>query len=462
MSSAAMSVPIGRDDRPSASIETRELYVWFTIALFIADFLKSQPAIDFHALYETVLPSFSVLHLLAWGAVVRLLLIDPRRAPASWRQFLFIGGLALINFFHSRYMTWAAEGLFSGFLFWSARSGSAQRSAAVVLWALFAQAIIGPAIFSALTPYFLRADAALVGVALQATQAGYVWHGNIIEKTGWAIEVANGCSSFHNISLAVLCWVTLTKLRRDTWIRSDFLFAGLSCLAMFVMNAARIYLIAQGPEAKFYWHDGDGAQIFSLAATVVIAAVSQWAPVWERPNVARWAIRAGLLTFLIAPVFFFKFEQSVDRPVADFATATFAVANTAGFQFLATQPISDGDLNFWEFHAASCPRPIWIAITDRTLQARPLRPPVGADSNSRNFFYLGYSSPQPNPITAFLEEVKQRVFEILSLSPFIIDRNMLVIAQPKDCDLPKIDWSTAWRRSFRGSLALRPPADAQN
>ena len=102
--------------------------------------------------------------------------------------------------------------------------GSNGRAGAAVLGALSVQSLWGPTLFSLFTVYLLRADAALVGVALKLTRGGFDWHENVISTEGFTVGIYNDCSSFHNISLAALCWISLTKLHRPTFIRSDFKF----------------------------------------------------------------------------------------------------------------------------------------------------------------------------------------------------------------------------------------------
>ncbi len=77
----------------------------------------------------------------------------------------------------------------------------------------------------------------------------------------------------------------------------------------------------------------------------------------------------------------------------------------------------------------------------------------GRAVDRRAFFFLGSSSTQQSQGWTLVEQLKQRWLELFSLSPYIIDRNMLMIAQPNDCILPKIEWSKAWDRGFREFLA---------
>jgi exosortase/archaeosortase family protein len=187
-----------------------------------------------------------------------------------------VGVVGAIDLLPSGKATWIAATLAALYIYAGNEKGSNGRAGAAVLGALSVQSLWGPTLFSLFTVYLLRADAALVGVALKLTRGGFDWHENVISTQGFTVGIYNDCSSFHNISLAALCWISLTKLHRPTFIRSDFKFGAAACLAMIALNAARLYAISLGRESFAYWHDGAGAQIFAVTASFVIAAICAW------------------------------------------------------------------------------------------------------------------------------------------------------------------------------------------
>jgi hypothetical protein len=131
-------------------------------------------------------------------------------------------------------------------------------------------------LFSLFAFDLLRADAAIVGAFLDLTQSGYAWHDNVIATQGHSIEIYSGCSSFHNVSLAMLCWVTLTKLTRPIWIATDFIFGAAACAVMIAVNVARLYVAALSYGSYEYWHNGDGAHIFQVGVSVIILLICLW------------------------------------------------------------------------------------------------------------------------------------------------------------------------------------------
>jgi hypothetical protein len=96
------------------------------------------------------------------------------------------------------------------------------RAAGVVLLALSTQLVWGPILFQFFTPELLRADAALVGEILKPLRPDIIWRGTtFVAPDGHAVTLIGGCSSFNNVSTAVLACVAITMLRRTEWFRRD-------------------------------------------------------------------------------------------------------------------------------------------------------------------------------------------------------------------------------------------------
>jgi hypothetical protein len=258
----------------SGMFARKELFLWFAAILCTTS--VSQNVGRFFEEVPFALPGFGVFQILAWWAVFSLLGRETSGAPATRQDFVVVGSLCIINMMPAERTIWIAATLVAVYIHLTSMKGSNARAAATVLLALCIQTLWGPAVFSFFAPDLLQADAAIVGTALDVTQSGFTWHANIIATEGHSVELFNGCSSFHNISLAVLCWVTQTKLKRPAWIATDFLFGAAACVAMIALNATRIYLMALSFEGYEYWHNGNGAVIFEVGASLTIMLISLW------------------------------------------------------------------------------------------------------------------------------------------------------------------------------------------
>ena len=93
----------------------------------------------------------------------------------------------------------------------------------------------------------------------------------LVSQNGWSIFMMEDCSSFHNISLAVLVWLSLIKLggAKATGLTVMALCAGIT--GIICVNGLRILLMTPSEAAYLFWHNGNGAIIFSCVTLAVIA-----------------------------------------------------------------------------------------------------------------------------------------------------------------------------------------------
>ena len=90
-------------------------------------------------------------------------------------------------------------------------------------------------------------------------------------SNGWSVYVLAPCSSFHNLSLAALVWLSLLKLGRETIRRPAWaaLIAGAALIIL--LNASRILLMTPSEAQYQYWHDGMGRSLFVCLTFAAIA-----------------------------------------------------------------------------------------------------------------------------------------------------------------------------------------------
>lgn len=221
------------------------------------------------------LASVSVFQIMAWYAIFRLLTSSDRTQFAQPRDILIALALCLPLFLPtSRTIKVLALGA-AIFCWVRGRDDPKLRAAGVVLAALTIQEYWGRIVFDLFTLPLLRAETAVVGTLVQAVRAGTVWQSNVISgPSGFGIIVYSGCSSFHNLSLAMLCWVTVSRLRNLDWRSRDLVTGGVIGITMIACNVARLCLMAWSLDFYEYWHNGLGAQIFAVGASVMVLVLS--------------------------------------------------------------------------------------------------------------------------------------------------------------------------------------------
>lgn len=227
---------------------------------------------------RTGLQAFELLALLI--AIFRLW-------QSNWRWYKPADavGLVLTGLFALAGYPALAITVFAGALFACSRRDLPRRAAAALILAISVQAVWAPLLFSRLSFILLPLDARAAGAALSIIVPGAgVDKTTIFTPDGFNVTVIAGCSSFHNVSLASLCWVALTLLQRPYWRRRDFLVGLIAALAQIAFNLARLVVISASAPLFEYWHDGDGKHAFAAAATLSAILIAFFGASWASPT----------------------------------------------------------------------------------------------------------------------------------------------------------------------------------
>jgi exosortase/archaeosortase family protein len=148
--------------------------------------------------------------------------------------------------------------------------GSRGRRVGVILLALTASLIWGHIVLILLGDWLVWLDARFVSW-LAGTQS----QGNLVSFTagGNPFAVAYGCSSMHNITMAIQLWVAMIQLLRIP-IGLRVILVGLAAIVGNVLvNGLRLATIAHNRETFDYWHEGSGSVLFAWAAIFVVAII---------------------------------------------------------------------------------------------------------------------------------------------------------------------------------------------
>lgn len=263
--------------RSGLDLPRRDLFLWLCAIIFFNQLLAAvgQLASASPGQLLSDLAATSVFQIMAWFAIFRLLSLSDRAEAAEMRDVLIALALCLPLFLPTaRTIKVLALGA-AAFVYLRGRSDPKLRAAGVVLAALTIQEYWGHIVFDMFALPLLRAETAVVGTLMHALRAGTVWHGNIISgPSGFGIILYSGCSSFHNLSLAMLCWLTVSRVRNQDWRRRDFLTGCAIGAAMIACNVMRLCLMAWSSDFYEYWHNGPGAQIFAVGASVMVLVLS--------------------------------------------------------------------------------------------------------------------------------------------------------------------------------------------
>jgi hypothetical protein len=139
------------------------------------------------------------------------------------------------------------------------------RSIGQILLALAFYEWIGPLIFHLLSPWVLKAETIAVQAALTPI-GGFARDGLTISPGGdYRLVIEEGCSAFHNVSLASLIWISLVKLETLTLRTAHLWICAAMAAGTVALNTTRLALMAQSYPMYEFWHNGAGAPMVSTA-----------------------------------------------------------------------------------------------------------------------------------------------------------------------------------------------------
>jgi hypothetical protein len=259
------------------SLARRDIFLWAAIILFSNHLLSAATASSPVAIWKALadLAAVGIFPYMAWYAVFRLVATSDPAPSAGWRDLVVSILLCLLVFLPTSRMIWVAALGIGAYLIVFGSGDRQLRAAGFVLGALAVQQFWGHVFFDLIASPLLRAETAVVGTVLEITHPGTVWHDNVVTRpNGYGVILFGDCSSFHNLSLALLCWTTLTSLRQRHWQARALFGAVLVGGVMVSLNFIRIYLMALNINYYHYWHDEAGAEIFGVGASLAVLILS--------------------------------------------------------------------------------------------------------------------------------------------------------------------------------------------
>jgi hypothetical protein len=274
---ATQTLPNTAESRLALGLPRRDVFIWVCAIVFLnqlfgvgRDMLSAPPE---QMLSD--LGAVGIFQFMAWYAVFRLLSSSDPAPIAQPRDVLIAAALCCFVFLPTTRLIWITASGIAVFCWFVSRGDPKLRAAGIVLAALSVQQFWGRIFFKMFALPILHAETAVVGSLMQAMRPGTMWQENVIVgPTGHGILVYDLCSSFHNLSVAALCWLTVRSLRNHSWQVRDTVTGAVVGVTMVLLNVTRLCLMAWDVDLYHYWHDGAGAQIFAVGASTAIFLIS--------------------------------------------------------------------------------------------------------------------------------------------------------------------------------------------
>src|SRR4030095_2552322 len=126
------------------------------------------------------------------------------------------------------------------YIFLFANDGLERRRGALILLAVTVPMLWSRLLFQFFAKPILDIDATLVAWLLGTDRIGNMVH--FADGSGYMVVLAP-CSSLANMSLAFLCWISITQWARHCWSPMDLVWSACACVSVIAVNVTRISMM---------------------------------------------------------------------------------------------------------------------------------------------------------------------------------------------------------------------------
>lgn len=273
MSVAAHSLSPAATIRPGATLTRNRLYGGlFLLALVNAVSGAAVAAVHDFGVLGAALALFNVSAVvwMALAAGLAILWREPDVAPVRPFDLALAAAVLAAALLPLPTASAATLSLLAVAAVASAPRGSPLRRAGLIFLAVSGTVLWGKLFLTVLTRPVLQIDTWLMSSLLGVHQEG-----NVVWRDGGTVTavVSTGCSSVHGISVALVCWATISQYFRVPFDRRAALTGLAAILATMAVNILRIGGVLVSPEWASIIHDGWGAAVSMWISLALVVAI---------------------------------------------------------------------------------------------------------------------------------------------------------------------------------------------
>lgn len=270
MSESSAKELVGRSSgtQISLKIDDAQVLIVYSIALFII--AGVQRVLDYNSI--DALFEFNAAELLALYAIYCVVKPKFGAAILSRTDLFVIAACSLLMLppisMHFAFFGAGIAGLY--FLLRAPRLPELIRLGQLWL-AISCYESFGRLLFKLVSGPLMRAELLFIGKVGPWLGFHFVQDGiRLVSPAGWYIFMMERCSSFHNISLALLIWLSLLTIAEAQVHRRQIVALVAAVVLIILLNALRIMLMTLSEGSYNLWHGGAGTLIFSCATFIAV------------------------------------------------------------------------------------------------------------------------------------------------------------------------------------------------
>ena len=225
--------------------------------------------------FNSALQTFGV-SIVVWAIWLLIIkrLFQPAKEEAT-KQDVWVAILTLIALHvTSSTLCWLILACFAVFIIYTS---SQHKICGQILLALAIREPISQVVFQLFTPSLLAFDSTMVKLFLSMFSLDSNVSGNLVSSDyGYNLFILKGCSSFINLSYALLCWFVIFKLYYAKLHFKTFVSCIGVILVIPILNYMRLSLMTQGMEMFNFIHGSAGNNIFNAITLPLVILISLW------------------------------------------------------------------------------------------------------------------------------------------------------------------------------------------
>jgi len=202
------------------------------------------------------------------------LLIQTRADEVETLDWVLIVCALILLLVPSATVSWLVTAALAVFAMPRFRSPWARAGLSVVLFTALRDPLATTLLKLFATP-LLDTDAAMTATLLKIFMQEAAHQGNVvIGQSGHQLLILTGCTSYTNLSMALLGWFALSRNFKPFLDRRQAA-AGLAvATAVIGLNIVRLTIMALGPAPYHFFHDGSGGVMFEAALIAVTVGLT--------------------------------------------------------------------------------------------------------------------------------------------------------------------------------------------
>jgi hypothetical protein len=259
------------------SLTDADVLVGYSVGIFLAAVVGRwvgavNPALD-SAVRVFDVADVNAGEAMAACAMVSVGVASRHRLSLTARDYLVIAAATLLFLVPIPQNLPFVGATLAGAYFWRFRRDAPDLVSFGQLWiAVSAHAAWGKLFFRIMSVPILHLETLTIAEVGKAIGLGLTVAGaKLAAPSGWSVYILDPCSCFHNLSLAVLVWLSLLKLGREAVATRAWVALLTGSFLIIALNASRILLMTLSEAQYQYWHYGLGRSFFVCLTFAAIA-----------------------------------------------------------------------------------------------------------------------------------------------------------------------------------------------